>query len=270
MTAPTVGEWHEQFLRQARWTQGLRNQLYRRARLLQAERVLDVGCGTGVITVELARRTRGEVIGLDLDPEMLAFAQRPPSTLQVPPARGGDGPEAAKRGGRAPRYKQGDAQYLPYPDRHFDVVTCHFLLLWVSDPLRAVREMARVTRKQGSVLICAEPDYGGRVDWPELPVRQWQIDGLRRQGADPLVGRQLRRLLSESGLRGEVGIHPSVWRAEALREQFEAEWAWLRRDVGEDVDAATVDRVRALAGAAVDAGTRLVYMPVFYALGRKG
>jgi ubiquinone/menaquinone biosynthesis C-methylase UbiE len=259
MIAPTVGEWHAQFERQAQWTQGVRNQLYRRAGLLQAERILDVGCGTGVITGELARRTRGEATGLDLDPKMLTFPH------SFPPRRRG-----TEGGAKAPRYEQGDAQDLPYPDRHFDIVTCHFLLLWVSDPLLAVREMARVTRQRGSVLICAEPDYGGRVDWPDLPVRRWQIDGLRRQGADPLIGRQLRRLLSEAGLGGEVGIHPSVWRAEALREQFEAEWAWLRRDVGDDVDAKTFDEARALARSAVDAGTRLVYMPVFYALGRKG
>jgi SAM-dependent methyltransferase len=256
MADPTVEEWHAQYLRQARWTQGVRNQLYRRARLLQAERVLDVGCGTGAITRELARRTRGEVIGLDVDPRMIAFARR--------------GAMAAPKGGRVPRYEQGDAQDLPYPDRHFDVVTCHFLLLWVPDPLCAVREMARVTCERGTVLVCAEPDYGGRVDWPELPVRQWQVDGLRRQGADPLIGRKVRRLLVEAGLRADVSIHPSLWDAGTLREQFEAEWAWLRRDVGADVNAATFDRARDQAKAAVDAGTRLVYMPVFCALGRKG
>jgi ubiquinone/menaquinone biosynthesis C-methylase UbiE len=258
MTEPSVDAWHEQFLRQARWTQGMRNQLYRRAGLLQAERVLDVGCGTGVITRELARRTRGEVIGLDVDPEMLKAAQYLPS---------GDAPVG--QGESVPRYERGDAQDLPYPDRHFDIVTCHFLLLWVSDPRRTVREMARVTASRGALLFCAEPDYGGRLDWPELPVRQWQIDGLRRQGADPLIGRQLRQLLVGAGLRAEVGIHPSVWNAEALGEQFEAEWAWLRRDVGEAVDEAAFERAMAQAKTAIDAGTRLVYMPVFYGLGRK-
>lgn len=245
----TADERHAQFVRQAGWTQGIRNQLYRRAGLLRAERVLDVGCGTGAITAELCRRTRGEALGVDIDPEMVAYAQQhDPDT----------------------RYEQGDALDLPYPAQHFDIVTCHFLLLWVTDPLRAVREMARVTRREGSVLICAEPDYGGRIDWPELPIREWQVDGLRRQGANPLVGRQLRHVLTEAGLCTEVGTHPSMWTIPSLRAQFEAEWALLRRDVGDTVDGASLATAEERAWAAVEAGTRLVYVPTFYAMGRKG
>ena len=71
-----IADWHEQFVRQAQWTQPTRDHLYRRAQLGQAERVLDVGCGTGAITAELARRTRGQVIGVDIDPAMVAFARQ--------------------------------------------------------------------------------------------------------------------------------------------------------------------------------------------------
>ena len=245
---PTLADWHAQFQRQARWTQATRSQLYRRANLLRAGRVLDVGCGTGVLTEELARRTRGEATGLDIDPAMVAFARE-----------------------HAPhvRFEHGDALDMPYPDAHFDVVACHFLLLWVADAERAVREMARVTRPGGCVLICAEPDYGGRVDWPDLPIREWQSEGLRRQGADPQIGRCLRQLLVAAGLGADVGVLPSLWDADALRENFELEWTWLARDVGQAVDAATFARARAQARAAVEAGTRLVYLPIFYALGRK-
>ena len=247
MNPPTPADWHAQFQRQARWTQATRSQLYRRANLLRAERVLDVGCGTGVLTGELARRTRGEVTGLDIDPAMIALARE-----------------------HAPhvRFEEGDALDLPYPEAHMDVVACHFLLLWVADPERAVREMARVTRPGGCVLICAEPDYGGRVDWPELPLREWQSAGLRRQGADPQLGRRLRQLLVDAGLHADVGVLPSLWDADDLRENFEFEWAWLARDVGQAVDGATFAGVKAQARAAVEAGTRLVYLPIFYALGR--
>jgi SAM-dependent methyltransferase len=248
VTQPTADEWHAQFARQAQWTQATRNQLYRRARLFQAERVLDVGCGTGVITAELARRTRGGVIGLDIDPSMIAFA---------------------REHDRGARYETGDALALPYPDEHFDLVISHFLLMWVSDPALAVREMARVARREGSVLICAEPDYGGRVDWPDLPIRQWQVEGLRRQGADPFIGRRLRGLLVSAGLDPDVGVIPSCWDTAALREQFEAEWTWLERDAGNTIDPVAFARAKAQARADVDAGTRLVYVPLFYALGRQ-
>ena len=258
MNPPTLADWHDQFQRQARWTQATRSQLYRRANLLRAERVLDVGCGTGVLTQELARRTRGEVTGLDIDPAMVAHARRQDNCGQ--PARQQDGQA---------RYEQGDALDLPYPDAHFDVVASHFLLLWVADAGQAVREMARVTRPGGCVLICAEPDYGGRVDWPPLPIQEWQSEGLRRQGADPQIGRRLRQLLVAAGLWADVGVLPSLWDADDLRENFELEWTWLARDVGQAVDAATFARAKAQARAAVEAGTRLVYLPIFYAMGRR-
>jgi SAM-dependent methyltransferase len=244
-----IEDWHQQFVRQAGWTQQTRDYLYRRAQLEQAGRVLDVGCGTGAITAELARRTHGEVIGIDIDPAMLAFAGQYDSGA---------------------RYEQGDALDLPYADGHFDVVTCHFLLLWLNDPRLGVREMARVTRSGGYVLICAEPDYGGRLDWPELPVREWQIEGLRRQGADPLIGRALRYLLTEAGLEPEVGVMASVWDVESMRTQFGAEWATLWRDARDAVGTASFEAARARAQAAVEAGTRLVFMPTFYAYARKG
>ena len=244
----TTADWHAQFLRQARWTQATRSQLYRRANLLRAERVLDVGCGTGAITAELARRTRGEVTGMDLDPAMVAFARQ-----QTPDVR----------------FEQGDARQLAFPNDQFDVVCCHFLLLWVADPERAVREMARVTREGGSVLICAEPDYGARVDWPNLPIAQWQVEGLRRQGADPLIGRKLRHLLAAASLQGEVGVLASLWDSAVLRENFEAEWAWIAHDAGVFVPEAELARARAQAQAAIEVGTRLVYLPLFYALAQK-
>ena len=204
-TLMTLEEWDAQFARQAGWTRATRSHLYRRANLLRAKRVLDVGSGTGVVTEELAARSQGQVIGVDLDPEMIAFAQ----------ARGG-----------AAEYRSGDAHDLPFPDGWFDVTACHFLLLWCRDPARAAQEMVRVTRPGGTVLVCAEPDYGGRIDHPELPIGHWQAEVLRIEGADPLMGRKLRELFAQPGVRGaDVGVIRGLWDLATLRAEFDAEWA---------------------------------------------
>ena len=257
MSDLTVEEWHAQFIRQARWTRAVRNQLYRRANLLRAERVLDVGCGTGVITEEMAARCKGQVIGVDVDAAMVEFALRLCSG------------QAQDRPGRA-EYRVGDAHQLDFPDGHFDVVACHFLLMWVSNPALAVREMVRVTRPGGAVLACAEPDYGGRIDYPEeLPLARWQAEALRREGADPFIGRKLPALFTQAGLSANVGVIPSLWDKEALRAEFEAEWALMERTLAGMVSEDELRRYKQVDWQAIEDGQRLIFVPIFYAVGRK-
>jgi SAM-dependent methyltransferase len=249
MSDLTIEEWHAQFTRQAGWTRAVRNQLYRRVNLLRAERVLDVGCGTGVITEEMAARCKGQVIGVDVDAAMIAFAQ--------------------DSGGRA-EYRVSDAHQLDFPDGHCDVVACHFLLMWVSNPALAVREMVRVTRPGGAVLACAEPDYGGRIDYPEeLPLARWQAEALRREGADPFMGRKLPALFTQAGLSANVGVIPSLWDDEALRAEFEAEWALMERTLAGMVSEDELRHYRQIDWQAIEDSQRLIFVPIFYAVSRK-
>ena len=119
------------------------------------------------------------------------------------------------------------------------------------------------------MLLLAEPDYGGRIDHPELPLRQWQIEALRAEGADPCLGRRLRALFAQPGARQvEVGLMPGVWDAARLRAEFEAEWSLWQRTLGPRVPAAELARARAADLAATESGERLVFVPVFYALVR--
>lgn len=245
-TLMTLEEWDAQFVRQASWTRATRSHLYRRANLLRARRVLDIGCGTGAVTDELVARTQGQVFGVDLDREMVAFAQR--------------------RGGQA-EYRADDAHALSFPNAWFDVTACHFLLLWCRDPAQAAQEMVRVTRPGGAVLVCAEPDYGGRIDHPELPIGRWQAEALRREGADPFMGRKLRDLFALPGVQGsEVGIIPGMWDLATLRVEFEAEWALWERSLTGIVPPDELARLKAADQSAIESGARLAFMPTFYAL----
>jgi SAM-dependent methyltransferase len=207
---------------------------------------LDVGSGTGAVTEELVSRTEGQVTGVDLDAEMVAYARA--------------------RDGRA-EYRPGDAHDLAFDDAVFDVTACHFLLMWCREPARAAREMVRVTRPGGAVLVCAEPDYGGRLDHPELPIGRWQIEALRREGADPCIGRRLRGLFALPAVRQiDVGLMPGLWDVATLRAEFDAEWRLWERSLAGLVPAGELARIKAADAAAIESGERLVFMPVFYAL----
>jgi len=127
--------------------------------------------------------------------------------------------------------------------------------------------MLRVTRSGGAVLICAEPDYGGRIDYPDLPLGRWQAEALRREGADPWMGRKLRSLLSAAPVRhAEVGVIPGLWDPATLLGELDAEWSLWERTLADLVPSEELAQVKAADREAVTAGERLVFMPVFYAL----
>jgi SAM-dependent methyltransferase len=246
------GAWHAWFTQQARWTRPTRRWLYREARLAQVKEILEVGCGTGVITNELAQVGTARAVGLDIDTQMLVFAGHQGSVT----------------------YIQGDAHALPFPDGSFDAIVCHYLLLWLTDPVQGVREMARVVRPTGCVLACAEPDYGGRIDHPAelVDLGQRQAEALRGQGANPEIGRRLGEIFTAAGLRAVVGTMAGQWSVPAKPDdapdgEFEAEWAMRERDLSGSMPAEELDRLRALDRQALAEGRRMLFVPTFYALG---
>jgi SAM-dependent methyltransferase len=240
-------DWHSRFLQQAAWTRDLRAYLFKRAGLSTAHRILEVGCGTGAILTDLA--TPAAIHGLDLDPGRLREVR-----LHAPSA--------------APVC--GNALALPYPAGVFDITFCHFLLLWVSDPLQALREMKRVTRPGGAVLALAEPDYDSRVDKPELlaPLGRWQVEALRRQGADPGLGSRLALLFRQAGIRPvETGPLHSAGGYLQTPAQWDLEWAVLEADLAGWVPVQEISRLKLLDHQAWEAGERVLYVPTYFAWG---
>lgn len=107
------------------------------ASLQPGERVLDVGCGTGVIARQAAAAVgaTGSVTGVDVSDEMIELAGTLPST------------------GAPIEWRQGDAAALPFADGTFDVVLCQMSLMFVEDRAAAAREMHRVLVPGGRVLL---------------------------------------------------------------------------------------------------------------------
>jgi ubiquinone/menaquinone biosynthesis C-methylase UbiE len=249
-------DWHSRFLQQAGWTSALRLYLFERAGLVRARRVLDVGCGTGAILSGLT--TTASINGVDLDPARLVEAR-----LNTPSAS----------------LTCGNALALPYQSGIFDITFCHFLLLWVHDPLMALTEMKRVTRSGGAVLALAEPDYTSRVDKPAAlaPLGRWQTESLERQGADTGLGRHLADLFRQAGLvpfeagliENRPGSDTKLQDNQVLYTPAERnlEWETLEADLAGFVPADEIRRLRSMDDRAWLDGERVLYVPTYFAWG---
>lgn len=189
--------------------------------LRPGQRLLDVGAGPATLTADLAR-----IVG----PEGVVALELSESALEV--TRAG----LADQGLSQVRLQVGDAQALPFADASFDVVHAHQVLQHLREPVRALRELARVTRP-GGVIATRDSDYGAFTwhpasaaldTWREL-YRELAL-GL---GAEPDAGRRYRAWAQAAGLR-EVTITTSVWTyadADAVRWWGQL---WAERVVASD------------------------------------
>jgi len=239
--------WHARYTQQANWTRELRKYLFQRTGMKTARRALEVGCGTGAILSEIQTQS---LHGLDIQPAALIEARvhAPAASLTC-----------------------GDALLLPYPNERFDIVFCHFLLLWVSDSQRALHEMKRVTRPGGHILALAEPDYSARVDEPaELAVLgRWQTASLQRQGADPSLGGRLAELFDQAGIElVETGAIESQRNGAPTSIESELEWAVLENDLRGSVPMEEIQRLKKLDEWAWAHGKRILHVPTYFAWGR--
>jgi len=239
--------WHSRYTQQASWTHDLRLYLFDQAGLANAARVLEVGCGTGAILRELV--SPAALHGLDLNPAALAECRiHAPAAFLV----------------------DGDASLLPYANEAFDIVYCHFLLLWVRDPVQALLEMKRVTRAGGHVIAFAEPDYLNRIDQPEglVPLGRWQTESLKRQGADPGFGARLAEVFFQAGITiRETGTIQGV-RKGPSREEWENEWAVIESDLVGMVPEPEIQKMKLIDSQAWERGERVLHVPTYFAWGQ--
>jgi ubiquinone/menaquinone biosynthesis C-methylase UbiE len=171
---------------EAIWPQEQR--LLARYGLPDAPQLLDVGCGSGEITARLAaRHPAAEIVGVDLLPEMVAFA-RERHAATAPRAR----------------FEVGDALALRFADATFDLVVCRHLTQAVPSAERLASELVRVCRPGGWVHVLSE-DY----DMIHVETRAGDVDRLwhhvlrtftKAVGTDERVGRKTWGILQRLGV----------------------------------------------------------------------
>ena len=153
------------------------------------ERVLEVGCGSGVVLRDVARRVApgGLAVGLDPSPAMLAVAR-----------------ELASQDGLADLVdlREGDVRALPFEDAEFDAVLAVTTLLHVPDSERAIPEMVRVTRPGGRVAVFDRDNDSYIISHPDRALtRRIVAAGSDHSAVNSWIGRQAPRLMAEAGLR---------------------------------------------------------------------
>jgi SAM-dependent methyltransferase len=220
----------------ARLASGGKRLSYERMQVAAGASVLDVGCGPATDTLTLATLVgpRGHVAGVDQDAAMIAEADR-----------------RASAAGVADRVEHhvADATSLPFADGRFNAVRCERLFMHLPDPEGALREMVRVTRSGGRVVVM-DTDWGTRsVDTPETELERRMArvlaelclvngySGRRLYGMTVRAGLSdlavdvvplhvtdygLWRLLSRLDLAGEIAVREGAMTADEVRRLDES------------------------------------------------
>jgi len=183
---------HQSVLRSHRWRTAENSAGYLLGSLRPGRRVLDVGCGPGTITLDLARRVApGEVVGIDLAAGVLAEAEAARAAAGVG--------NVTFRPADVYHLESGDGMF----DRGtFDVVHAHQVLQHLSDPVAALVEMRRVLAP-GGVLAVRDSDYGAFAWSPadELLTRWMELyhQVTAHNDAEADAGRHLLRWVRAAG-----------------------------------------------------------------------
>jgi SAM-dependent methyltransferase len=197
---------HDSVLRSHRWRTAENSAGYLLPELRPGMSLLDVGCGPGTITHDLAERVApGRVVGIDRAVEVI---------------------ESARAGGAAETdvaFETGDVYSLEFGDGSFDVVHSHQMLQHLTDPVRALREMRRVLAP-GGVLAVRDSDYGAFVWGPDDPLLDRWLSLYHavctRNGADADAGRHLLAWTRSAGFT-ELRASSSTW---TFANESEREW----------------------------------------------
>ncbi|QKW10161.1 methyltransferase domain-containing protein [Streptomyces sp. NA04227] len=209
---------HASVLRSHTWRTAANSAAYLIGSLRPDMSVLDVGCGPGTITADLAELVpQGTVTGLDREPGILDRARE---TVRA-------------RGLGNVDFAQGDVLQLPYPDGAFDVVHAHQVLQHVSDPVAALTEMRRVCRP-GGLVAARDADYAAMTWFPESAGLDRWLDLYRRvaraNGGEPDAGRKLKSWARQAGFT-RITATASTW---CFASEEEREWwggLWAERTV---------------------------------------
>ena len=189
-------------------------------------KVLDCGCGPGIITCDIADRIpNGRVVGIDADESQVALASRNAEARSIPNVE----------------FRSANVYDLPFPSDSFDSIFLHAVLEHLRNPNKAVEEFHRLLKAGGILGVCS-PDWGGFLLAPlsnQLTAASDAYKDLQiANGGDVYVGRKFSSLLERIGFE-DIVMHARYEVYESL--EFIGEYLAVQiEDSGETVHASTL------------------------------
>lgn len=163
--------------------------------------ILDVGCGPGTISIDLAANyvSQGKVLATDYTGDVLKTAKA----------------SADEQGVENINFEQADIHNLPYANDTFDVVHAHQVLQHITDPVKALQEMLRVV-KPGGYVAARDTDYESFEWYPDIDGmsfwKQKYLEVARANGGDPMIGKYLHAVARKAGYDPEnLETTAGVW-----------------------------------------------------------
>jgi len=228
---------HESVVRSHSWRTAANSAGYLLSTLHPDMKILDVGCGPGTITADLAALVPdGDVTGMDPEAKILEQAHA----------------NASSRGLRNIHFEPGEVHALPYSDDTFDVVHAHQVLQHCGEPVKAIIEMRRILKPDG-ILAAREVDMSVNQWYPEYPAfDEWlkiYMRVARANGGDPMAGRKLHAWAHEAGFeRSRIAQSASTWSFSTREERIFWGAMWADRLVQSAFAQQAVDGGHATAG----------------------
>ena len=231
-----------------------RHPIYMKAGLKDAAYILDVGCGPGGVTKDIANHTNGQVFAIDDSPDMIKNAKKVLQGLDI-------------------ELWIGDAQNLPFKNAIFDIAICNLVLMWATNPQQVVNEMTRVVKKGGKIVASLEPDFGGKIHWPENKKidRVFAGEAIQKRGGDPHIGRKLRTLFVNAGLKTHVGLgNQRIWGCEEDKASYliskKFYWSVLQNS---GLSTGEIKKWETEFLKSIEGKVQFDFFPQFYAIGEK-
>jgi len=208
------------------------------------QKIVDIGCEPGDFTRQLARlsKQKATILGIDSNEKSIRAATTDTKKARL---------------SQCVSYELGDVYKIPLEDGYADLTCCRTLLMHLTEPLKAVKEMARVTRTGGSVVALEGGKMGAFYDsndeeYSMLAERAYEawINGIRKlEGKEFKIGEKLPGIFQKAGLSGiKAEVQADPWLYSDPRRRLSDVKAELRFDYSLFRERRRKDRKYLLAG----------------------